>query len=187
MSAILWLGADPGLRGAIAALALRPETERWQPLAQRLVWAGVYHARSYVDDGEVVAATVSTAAAMLAPPHGVTPLGGCAVEALGLRPGQSVQSTATAAANHARLMDGLRAALGADAIRTVTPQAVDRALGLPGVGRVARKARAVRWAADLLGAAKLDPAMLVPPRGRVASDGAADAMMLAAALASGRL
>jgi hypothetical protein len=163
-----YVGVDPGQRGAIARVTVDAEG---RVVAHLLLHGRDYHGRQ-LRIGPCVEALREA---------GVVEADGVAVEALGLRPGEGVRATATAAASWAVWQAALDQLRGPGRYAVVDPQRWGRVVGLrAGLGRPIRKAMAVRLAAELLGAR----ACLVPPRGREPSDGAADAVLLA--YASGR-
>jgi len=177
------IGVDPGLTGAIAGLRVRGG----RVVAVDVIHAGAYYPR--VKGGRIEVVSVGAAlhcivdALML---RGLEPRlerGPLLIEALGVRPGEAVQATVTAAIAWGALRAAVADQWGADRIREIQPQAVDAALGWAALGsRAIRKLRNTAQAVAVCEAAGQAPGpLLTPPRGRGFSDGAADAVCIALA------
>ncbi len=190
MTPRVYLAVDPGQRGGMAAVLAGPGIEpraavRWAGGAQGY-WRGADPRRL-----EIVGAAAGCIEEVLAagmPGHGDGVRAGVpvtvALEALLAFEGEGVRSTKTSAIGWAVLREALRdmaRPLGSDpAVLQATT--VDRLLGLPkaGGGRP-RKSLVIAWCA------RVWPAVgMVPPGGRVPSDGVADALAMASALAGVR-
>jgi hypothetical protein len=186
---VVFVGIDPGQRGAVAAVRTVQQEPR---SAARVVSAVVCHAGG-AGGYQGSARTLDPRRAALAIEHVVAAAGPAghvlvAIEALGRRPGEGVVSTSTAGLSWGVWQAVL--ALRGWTYRTVQTQAVDRALGLQPVGRVARKALITYQTALVLSAATSSTEaqwreVLTPGRGRTVSDGGADALWIALGLARG--
>lgn len=186
---VTYVGIDPGQRGAVAGVRVALPGPRQ---AARVVCGVVCHA-SGPDGYQGGERHLDARRAALAIEHVVAALGPAshvlvALEALGKRPGEGVVSTSTAGQAWGVWQAVL--ALRGWTARTVQTQAVDRVLGLQPVGRDARKMLVVYSAVQVLsGATNVDPAswrrVLTPTRARTISDGAADALWIALAMARG--
>jgi len=181
----VYLAVDPGQRGGMAAVLAGPGIE---PRAA-VRWAGGAHGYWHGADPrrlEIVGAAagcieeVLTGAAL---PEGVAradvPVT-VALEELIVMPGEGVRSGKTTAVGWAVLREALRDMArprGSDPA-VLRPQTWRRMLGLP---RGAGKAVTIAWCA------RVWPSVgMVPPGGRVPSDGVADALAMASALAGVR-
>lgn len=182
------LGIDPGLTGAIAGLRMRGAGQEARVVAVAIAHAVVYYPREKGARIEVLA----VGAALREIVHALMVRGGerhrcergpALIEALGLRPGEAVQATATAAIAWGALRAAVGWEWGTDRVREIQPQAVDAMLGWGAVGsRAVRKLRNVAQAVAVCEAAGQAPGpLLTPPRGRGMSDGAADAVCIALA------
>jgi hypothetical protein len=181
----VYLAVDPGQRGGMAAVLAGPGIKpraavRWAD-GKHGYWRGADPRRL-----EIVGAAagcideVLTGAAL---PEGVAPADvpvTVALEALLAFEGEGVKSTKTSAIGWAVLREALRdmaRPLGSDPA-VLRPQTWRRMVGLP---RGAGKSVTIAWCA------RVWPSVgMVPPGGRVASDGAADALAMASALAGVR-
>lgn len=182
------LGIDPGLTGAIAGLRVRGAGQEARVVAVAVVHAGAYYGREKGARIEVqaVGAALRGIVDALQTRGGDSPRlsrGPALIEALGLRPGEAVQATATAAIAWGALRAAVGWEWGTDRVREIQPQAVDAMLGWGAVGsRAVRKLRNVAQAVAVCEAAGQAPGpLLTPPRGRGMSDGAADAVCIALA------
>lgn len=180
------IGVDPGLTGAIAGLRVR---------AGRVVGVAVVHAVTYYPrarGGRIEALDVAAALQVVCGhlyAHRGCERGPALIEALGVRPGESVQATVTAATAWGALRAAVAAEWGIDRVREIQPQAVDALLGwAPAGAKALRKLRNLAQAVAVCEAAGQTPgAVLTPPRGRGMSDGAADAVCIALAGAGLRM
>lgn len=184
------IGVDPGLTGAIAGLRVR----RGTVVAVAVVHAGAYYPRTKgarIEVAAVGAALHSIVDALMvrAGERGACERGPLLIEALGVRRGEAVQATVTAATAWGALRAGLAWEWGTDRVREIQPQAVDAMLGWAAVGsRELRKMRNTAQAVAVCEAAGQAPGpLLTPPRGRGMSDGAADAVCIALAGAGVRM
>jgi len=185
------IGVDPGLFGAIAGLRVRlAPGQAPRVVAVDVIHAGAYYPRAKGGRIEVVSVgaalhCIVDALIVRGGGHGGPRCerGPLLIEALGLRPGEAVQATVTAAIAWGALRAAVAAQWGADRIREIQPQAVDAALGWGPVGsRQMRKLRNLAQAVAVCEAAGRAPGpLLTPPRGRGMSDGAADAVCIALA------
>lgn len=162
-----YIGIDPGQRGAAARIVVGS--------AGTVTDCEVSHAQDF--HGRVL--RVQSALDVLEV-LGAPDADGAALEALGLRPGEGVRSTATAAASHAAWVAALDLVRGPGRWRLAQPQAWGLRAGLrPGLPRPVRKAMAISEARRWVGDGPLCRARCGP------SDGAADAVLMALALARG--
>ena len=179
------LAIDPGQRGAVAAVRL---TQLGRLEAVAIAHAG---GRGGYQAGERHLAPLQAWAAVedvlgqvgqpMAPGAALW-----ALEALGLRAGEGVASTATTARGWAVWWSVLHLSLGPGCGREVTAQGVDARMGLPrGLGRTLRKTMVLERVGEEMVGAGLSLDLLTPPGGRVASDGAGDAVWMALALGRG--
>lgn len=182
------IGIDPGITGAIAGLRVRGG----RVVAVAVVHAGAYYPRtSRPGAGRIEVQAVGAAL------HGIVDSlmvrggghgapcerGPLLIEALGVRRGEAVQATVTAATAWGALRAALGWEWGTDRIREIQPQAVDAMLGWAAVGsRELRKLRNTAQAVAVCEAAGQAPGpLLTPRRARGISDGAADAVCIALA------
>lgn len=189
MSDRIAIGVDPGLTGAIAGLRVR---------AGRVVGVAVVHAVTYYRraarsgagriEVQDVAVALQALCMRLRAGEGCE-RGPLLIEALGVRPGESVQATVTAATAWGALRAAVAAEWGIDRVREIQPQAVDVLLGwAPAGAKALRKLRNLAQAVAVCEAAGQTPgSVLTPPRGRGMSDGAADAVCIALAGAGLRM
>ena len=184
MTARVYLAVDPGQRGGMAAVLAGPGIE---PRAA-VRWAGGAHGYWRGADPrrlEIVGAAagcieeVLTAAGLVEgedKAHADVPVT-VGLEELIVLPGEGVRSGKTTAVGWAVLREALRdmaRPLGSDPA-VLRPQTWRRMVGLP---RGAGKSVTIAWCA------RVWPAVgMVPPGGRVPSDGVADALAMASALA----
>ena len=183
------IGVDPGLTGAIAGLRVQGVGGQGRVVGVAVVHAVTYYgraARSGAGRIEVqdVAAALRGVQWRLTDGHERAPeRGPLLIEALGVRPGEAVQATVTAATAWGALRAALGWEWGVDRVREIQPQAVDALLGwAPAGSRALRKLRNLAQAVAVCEAAGQTPgAVLTPPRGRGMSDGAADAVCIALA------
>ncbi len=182
----VYLAVDPGQRGGMAAVLAGPGIEpraavRWAGGAQGY-WRGADPRRL-----EIVGAAAGCIEEVLTvgmPEYGDKARAGVpvtvALEELIVMPGEGVRSGKTTAVGWAVLREALRdmaRPLGSDPA-VLRPQTWRRMVGLP---RGAGKAVTIAWCA------RVWPAVgMVPPGGRVPSDGVADALAMASALAGVR-
>jgi len=182
----VYLAVDPGQRGGMAAVLAGPGIEpraavRWAGGA-RGYWRGADPRRL-----EIVGAAAGCIEEVLMagmPEHGDGVRAGVpvtvALEELIVMPGEGVRSGKTTAVGWAVLREALRdmaRPLGSDPA-VLRPQTWRRMVGLP---RGAGKAVTIAWCA------RVWPSVgMVPPGGRVPSDGVADALAMASALAGVR-
>lgn len=176
------IGIDPGLTGAIAGLRVRGR----RVVAVAVVHAGAYYLRGGRIEVEAVGAALHgiVDSLILRGGEGVRcERGPLLLEALGVRPGEAVQATVTAATAWGALRAAVGWEWGTDRVREVQPQAVDAMLGWSAVGsRGVRKLRNIAQAVAVCEAAGQAPGpLLTPPRARGMSDGAADAVCIALA------
>ena len=162
-----YIAIDPGQRGAAARIVVGA--------AGTVTDCEIAHAQDFHGRVLRVQAALDVLEVL-----GARDADGAALEALGLRPGEGVRATATAAASHAAWVAALDLARGPGRWRLVQPQAWGARAGLPaGLPRPLRKAVAIAEARRLVGDGPLS-------RGRAGpSDGAADAVLMALALARG--
>ena len=182
----VYLAVDPGQRGGMAAvlagLGLEPRAAvRWAGGAQGY-WRGADPRR--LDIVGAAAGCIEEVLAAGMPEHG-DGVRACvpvtvALEELIVMPGEGVRSGKTTAVGWAVLREALRdmaRPLGSDPA-VLRPQTWRRMVGLP---RGAGKSVTIAWCA------RVWPAVgMVPPGGRVPSDGVADALAMASALAGVR-
>ena len=181
------IGVDPGLTGAIAGLRVRGVGGQARVVGVAVVHAVTYYpraARSHA--GRIEALDVAAALQVVCGhlyAHRGCERGPALIEALGVRPGESVRSTVTAATAWGALRAAVAAEWGIDRVREIQPQAVDALLGwAPAGAKALRKLRNLAQAVAVCEAAGQTPgAVLTPPRGRGMSDGAADAVCIALA------
>lgn len=179
------IGIDPGLSGAIAGLRVR----EGRVVAVAVMHAGEYYPRtSRTGAGRIEVQAVGAALRevqwrLMDGREERPERGPLLIEALGLRPGEAVQATATAAIAWGALRAAVGWEWGTDRVREIQPQAVDAMLGWGAVGsRAVRKLRNIAQAVHVCEAAGQAPGpLLTPPRGRGMSDGAADAVCIALA------
>ena len=181
------IGIDPGITGAIAGLRVR----EGRVVAVAVVHAGAYYPRTSrpgagrIEVQAVGAALHSLVDALMvrAGERGACERGPLLIEALGVRPGEAVQATVTAATAWGALRAAVGWEWGTDRVREIQPQSVDAMLGWGAVGaRAVRKLRNVAQAVAVCEAAGQAPGpLLTPPRARGMSDGAADAVCIALA------
>jgi hypothetical protein len=174
---LTYVGIDPGQRGAVAAVRVTRDRA-----ALGLRWGhgrGGYHGPR-----------LSAVAARAALAEAVVEAGGAGgevivgLEALGLRRGEDVRATSTAAQAYGVWLALLELDYP-DQYRIVSTAIVDRAMGIPrGVGAI-RKALVIVEAAQAAMRLGVPGVSLVPPGGRTPSDGAADALLIALALQRG--
>lgn len=173
---IVFVGIDPGQRGAVAAVRS---------------WGGSTRAAVVFGGGAsgYHGPTLRAGAAQMAIAEVVAQVGGGAdpvvvgLERLGLRESEGVRSTSTASES----WGVWRAVLELhypDSHRLVQTQQVDRAMGLPQGMGAARKVLVIHEVSTSLARVGVRLS-LVPPGGRVPSDGAADALLIAMALERG--
>ena len=181
----VYLAVDPGQRGGMAAVLAGPGIEpraavRWAGGAQGY-WRGadprrleIVGAAAGCIEEVLTAGGMPEGAARAAVPVTV------ALEELIVMPGEGVRSGKTTAVGWAVLREALRdmaRPLGSDPA-VLRPQTWRRMVGLP---RGAGKSVTIAWCA------RVWPAVgMVPPGGRVPSDGVADALAMASALAGVR-
>lgn len=186
MSDRIVIGVDPGLTGAIAGLRVRGVGGQARVVGVAVMHAVAYYPRARGGRIEVqdVAAALRGVQWRLTDGHERAPeRGPLLIEALGVRPGEAVQATVTAATAWGALRAALAWEWGVDRVREIQPQAVDALLGwAPAGARSLRKLRNLAQAVAVCEAAGQTPgAVLTPPRGRGMSDGAADAVCIALA------
>lgn len=190
MSDRIVIGVDPGLTGAIAGLRVRGVGEQARVVGVAVMHAVAYYPRARGGRIEVqsVGAALQALCMRLRANEGCE-RGPLLIEALGLRPGEAVQATVTAATAWGALRAALGWEWGVDRVREIQPQAVDVLLGwAPAGARSLRKLRNIAQAVAVCEAAGQTPgAVLTPPRGRGMSDGAADAVCIALAGAGLRM
>lgn len=180
------IGVDPGLTGAIAGLRVRGAGGQARVVGVAVMHAVAYYPRARGGRIEVqsVGAALRGIQWRLMDGHKEAPdRGPLLIEALGLRQGEAVQATVTAATAWGALRGALGWEWGVDRVREIQPQAVDVLLGwAPAGSRALRKLRNIAQAVAVCEAAGQTPgAVLTPPRGRGMSDGAADAVCIALA------
>lgn len=173
-----YIGIDPGQHGAVAAIRVWGEGA-----ALAIRWG---HGRDGYHGAHLSAVTARRVIGEV-----LDEVGGTAdevvvgLEALGKRPGEGVRSTSTAGEN----WGVWRSVLELDwehQSRIVQTQVVDRRMGLPrGMGRAVRKALVIIEACAAATRLGVPGVSLVPPGGRMPSDGAADALLIALALERG--
>ena len=178
------IGIDPGITGAIAGLRVRGG----RVVAVAVVHAGTYYPRekgARIEVQAVGAALHSLVDSLMVRggERARCERGPLLIEALGVRPGEAVQATVTAATAWGALRAAVGWEWGTDRVREIQPQAVDAMLGWGAVGaRAVRKLRNVAQAVAVCEAAGQAPGpLLTPPRARGMSDGAADAVCIALA------
>lgn len=184
------IGIDPGITGAIAGLRVRNGCV----VAVAVVHAGTYYPRekgARIEVQAVGAALHSLVDSLMVRggERARCERGPLLIEALGVRPGEAVQATVTAATAWGALRAAVGWEWGTDRVREIQPQAVDAMLGWGAVGsRGVRKLRNVAQAVAVCEAAGQAPGpLLTPRRARGISDGAADAVCIALAGAGVRM
>ena len=177
MTPLTFIGIDPGQHGAVAAIRVAREGA-----ALALRWG---HGRGGYHGAHLSAQTARRVIAeVLAEVGGVGAEAIIGLEALGKRPGEGVRSTSTAGENWGVWRSVLELDWE-DQHRIIQTQSVDRAMGLPrGMGRVRKGLVIVEVCAAALRLG-VPGVSLVPPGGRMPSDGAADALLIALALERG--